>query len=85
MLIRIARIGSRNRVVLPLEVMDMLGVEPGDAVFFVVHDNTVRLSRSPETFGEYWQMHAGEDLPVPDDPDEVDPRQMQFGWDQKKY
>jgi antitoxin component of MazEF toxin-antitoxin module len=83
MLIRIARIGSRNRVVLPLEVMDMLGVEPGDAVFFVVRDNTVRLSRSPETFGEYWQMHA-ESLPVPDDPDEVDPRQMQFGWDQEE-
>ena len=41
MLIRIARIGSRNRVVLPLEVMDMLGVEPGDAVFFVVDRKSV--------------------------------------------
>lgn len=79
MLIRIAKVGSRNRVVLPPEVMDVLGLEVGDAVFFVVRDHTVRLSRSPETFGEYWQMPF-ESLPVPDDPEDVDPRQMRFGW-----
>lgn len=82
MLIRIAKVGSRNRVVLPPEVMDALGVEPGDALFFVVGQNGVRISRGPETFGEYLQLHAGT-LPVLEDPDDVDPDQMRFDWYQE--
>lgn len=79
MVIRVARVGSRNRVVLPPEVMDVLGLAAGDAVFFLVQGSSVRLSRSPETFGEYLQMHS-EPLPAADDLDDVDPRQMRFGW-----
>ncbi len=79
MIIRIAKVGSRNRVVLPPEVMDALGVGPGDALFFVVGQNGVRLSRSPETFGEYLQLHAAA-LPAMEDPDEEDPNQMRFDW-----
>lgn len=79
MIIRVARIGSRNRVVLPPEVMDILGVETGDAVFFLVQGASVRLSRSPATFGEYLQLH-GEPLPPVEDSEDVDPRQMRFGW-----
>lgn len=79
MMIRVAKIGTRNRVVLPPEVLDILGVEAGDAVFFLVQGASVRLSRSPETFGEYLQLH-GEPLGAPDDLDDVDPRQMRFGW-----
>lgn len=79
MLIRVAKVGTRNRVVLPTEVMDVLGVESGDALFFVIRDNTVRLSRSPETYSEYLTLHS-ESLPAPDELDEIDPRQMRFGW-----
>lgn len=82
MVIRIAKVGSRNRVVLPPEVLDALGVAPGDALFFVVGQNSVRISRGPETFGEYLQLHAGT-LPVLEDPDEVDSRQMRFDWYQE--
>ena len=82
MLIRIAKVGSRNRVVLPPEVMDALGVEPGDALFFVVGQNSVRLSRGPESFGEYLQLHAGT-LPALEDADDVDPNQMRFDWYQE--
>lgn len=82
MVIRIAKVGSRNRVVLPPEVMDALGVGPGDALFFVLGQNGVRLSRGPETFGEYLQLHAGT-LPVLEDPDDVDPNQMRFDWYQE--
>ncbi len=79
MLIRVAKVGTRNRVVLPIEVMDVLGVEAGDALFFVVRDNIVRLSRSPETYSEYLTLHS-ESLPPPDELDDIDPRQMHFGW-----
>jgi antitoxin component of MazEF toxin-antitoxin module len=82
MVIRIAKVGSRNRVVLPPEVLDALGVAPGDALFFVVGQNSVRISRGPETFGEYLQLHAGT-LPALEDPDEVDPSQMRFDWYQE--
>ncbi|HNS03866.1 MAG TPA: AbrB/MazE/SpoVT family DNA-binding domain-containing protein [Anaerolineae bacterium] len=82
MIIRIAKVGSRNRVVLPPEVMDALGIAEGDALFFVVGQNGVRLSRSPETFGEYLQLHAGA-LPASDDPDDLDSRQMHFDWYQE--
>lgn len=82
MVIRIAKVGTRNRVVLPPEVMDALGVAEGDALFFVVGQNSVRISRSPETFGEYLQLHAGS-LPATDDPDDVDSRQMHFDWFQE--
>jgi bifunctional DNA-binding transcriptional regulator/antitoxin component of YhaV-PrlF toxin-antitoxin module len=78
MLIRVAKLGTRNRVVLPPEVLDVLGVGPGDPLFFVVRGQDVRLSRSPGDFGEYLLMHS-EALPAPMD-DEVDPRQMRFGW-----
>ena len=79
MLIRVAKVGTRNRIVLPPEVMDALGVHPGDASFFVVRDSSVSLSRSPETFGEYLMLHA-DTLPAPVDIDDVDSRQMRFGW-----
>lgn len=79
MMIRVARIGTRNRVVLPPEVLDVLGVDAGDAVFFLIQGASVRLSRSPETFGEYLQLH-GEPLPAPDDTEDIDPHQMRFGW-----
>lgn len=82
MIIRIAKVGSRNRVVLPQEALDLLGVTVGDALFFVIANHTVRLSRSPETFGEYLQLHAGA-LPALDDPDEHDPNQMVFDWYQE--
>ncbi len=82
MVIRIAKVGSRNRVVLPPEVMDALGIAEGDALFFVVGQNGVRLSRSPETFGEYLQLHAGA-LPTTDEPDDDDSRQMRFDWYQE--
>ncbi len=82
MVIRIAKVGTRNRVVLPPEVMDALGVDVGDAVFFVLGQSGVRISRGPETFGEYLQLHAGT-LPALEDPDEVDPNQMRFDWYQE--
>jgi bifunctional DNA-binding transcriptional regulator/antitoxin component of YhaV-PrlF toxin-antitoxin module len=82
MVIRIAKVGSRNRVVLPPEVMDALGVGPGDALFFVVGQNGVRISRGPETFGEYLQLHAGA-LPALEDPEDLDPNQMRFDWHQE--
>ncbi len=83
MFIRIAKLGTRNRVVLPPEVMDALGLAPGDALFFIVGQNSVRISRSPETFGEYLLLHEGT-LPALDDPDDVDSRQMRFEWYQEK-
>lgn len=79
MRIRVAKLGTRNRVVLPPEVIDVLGVHPGDPLFFVIRGQSVRLSRSPEDFGEYLLLHS-ESLPAPEDLDEVDPRQMRFGW-----
>ncbi|MFZ2486826.1 MAG: AbrB/MazE/SpoVT family DNA-binding domain-containing protein [Anaerolineae bacterium] len=82
MLIRIAKLGSRNRVVLPPEAMEALGVGPGDAVFFLIDPRGVRLSRSPETFSEYLQLHAGA-LPSFDAEDDVDPDQMRFDWYQE--
>lgn len=77
--IRVAKVGSRNRVVLPMEVMEALGLTMGDALFFLVREDGVRLSRSPETFGEYMQLHF-EPLPAHDAGEEVDSRQMRFGW-----
>jgi bifunctional DNA-binding transcriptional regulator/antitoxin component of YhaV-PrlF toxin-antitoxin module len=79
MRIRVAKVGTRNRVVLPPEVLDVLGVHPGDPLFFIIRGQSVRLSRSPEDFGEYLLLHS-ESLPAPEDLDEVDPRQMRFGW-----
>ena len=80
MMIRVAKIGTRNRVVLPPEVIDLLGLEVGDAVFFVIRGADVRLSRSPENFAEYLHLHA-QALPAVDELDEeIDPRQMRFGW-----
>lgn len=84
MLIRVSRVGTKNRVVLPVEVMDVLGVQAGDPIFFVVRDNTVRLSRSPQTFGEYLHLHA-EPLASLDEDDDIDPRQMRFGWPEEEY
>jgi len=83
MLIRPAKIGSRNRVVLPPEIMDALGVGPGDVVFFVVGQNGVRLSRGPETFAEYLQLHSGVLASAEDDPDADPTLQMQFDWFQE--
>jgi len=79
MIIRVAKLGTRNRVVLPPDVMDVLGLSPGDPLFFVIRGQDVRLSRSPEDFGEYLRLHM-ESLPAPEDYDEIDPRQMRFGW-----
>ena len=80
--IRVAKVGSRNRVVLPLEVMEALGLATGDALFFLVREDGVRLSRSPETFGEYLQLHF-EPLPAHDEDAEIDSRQMRFGWSEE--
>lgn len=82
MVIRIAKVGTRNRVVMPPEVMDVLGLAPGDAIFFVVGQSSVRISRSPETFAEYLQLHAGT-LPALEDPDEDDSSQLRFDWYQE--
>lgn len=79
MRLRVTKIGTRNRIVLPPDVMDVLGVEPGDPLFFIISGGSVRLSRSPEDFGEYLLLHS-ESLAAPEDLDEVDPRQMRFGW-----
>lgn len=79
MMIRVSRVGTRNRVVLPVEVMELLGLKPGDPVFFVVRDREVHMSRSPETFAEYLRIHS-EALPVLEDLEDVDPRQMRFAW-----
>ena len=57
----------------------MLGVDPGDPIFFIIRGQNVRLSRSPEDFAEYLLIHS-ETLAAPEDLDEVDPRQMRFGW-----
>jgi len=84
MKLRIAKIGTRNRLVLPPDVMDVLGVEPGDAVFFIISGENIRLSRSPEDFGEYLLLH-GESLSAPEDLDEVDPRQMRFSWSDQAF
>jgi len=83
MIIRVAKVGTRNRVVLPVEVLDVLGVDPGDALFFVIRDHTVQLSRSPADYGEYLMLH-NESLPAPMDFDDMDPRQMHFGWGEKE-
>lgn len=80
MMIRVARIGSRNRVVLPVEVMDVLGLSTNDAVFFLIHGREVRMSRGPDNFAEYLQLHAEPLPPVVDFDEEDDPRQMRFGW-----
>lgn len=83
MIIRVARIGSRNRVVLPVEVMDVLGLSANDALFFLIRGREVHLSRGPDNFAEYLQLHA-EPLPaVVDFDEEVDPRQMRFGWQEE--
>ena len=83
MFIRPAKIGSRNRVVLPPEIMDALGVGPGDVVFFVAGQQGVRLSRGPATFAEYLQLHSGV-LASPEDDSDADPAlQMQFDWFQE--
>lgn len=79
MKIRVAKVGTRNRVVLPPEVLDVLGIDPGDPIFFIIRGQNVRLSRSPEDFAEYLLIHS-ETLPAPEDLDEADPRQMRFGW-----
>lgn len=84
MIIRVAKVGTRNRVVLPVEVLDVLGVDSGDALFFVIRDHTVQLSRSPENFSEYLALHS-ESLPAPEDMDDIDPRQMRFGWGEEAW
>ncbi len=84
MIIRVAKVGTRNRVVLPVEVLDALGVDPGDALFFVIRDHTVQLSRSPADYSEYLTLH-NESLPAPMDPDDIDPRQMHFGWGEEEW
>ncbi|MEA3336004.1 MAG: AbrB/MazE/SpoVT family DNA-binding domain-containing protein [Chloroflexota bacterium] len=81
MRIRVAKVGTRNRIVLPPEVMDVLGVNSGDAVFFVIRGPGVQLSRSPENYEEYLLLHS-ETLPAPEDfdLDEVDSCQIRFPW-----
>jgi len=79
MKLRVAKLGTRNRIVLPPDVLEALGLEAGDPIFFVIRGGDVRLSRSPEDFGEYLLLHS-ETLPAPEDFDEIDPRQMRFGW-----
>ena len=86
MLIRPAKIGSRNRVVLPPEIMDSLGVGPGDVLFFVVGRYGVCLSRGPETFAEYLQLHTGPLASADDEDTDTDPSlQMHFDWFQETF
>ena len=51
--------------------------------FFIIRGQDVRLSRSPADFAEYLQLHSVS-LPALADTDEIDSRQMQFGWGDEK-
>jgi AbrB family looped-hinge helix DNA binding protein len=54
----VAVIGSRGRVVLPQEVREALGLNPGDTVFFLQDGDQIRLARAPEDFGEYMGLYG---------------------------
>lgn len=42
-----ARLGVKSQVVLPKAVRDALGLKPGDAFAFVIHDHEVKVIRAP--------------------------------------
>ena len=54
----IAVLRSRGRLVLPAEVRGQLGLSEGDAVLFLIDGDQVRLTRSPENFGEYLALYG---------------------------
>lgn len=87
MKIRVTKVGTRHRIVLPPDVLEALGVDAGDTLFFVISSGArgpeVRLSRSPETFDEYLLLHS-EPLPFPEEVEEVDDRQLRFSWWQQR-
>ncbi len=62
----VAVVGSRGRVALPREVRELLRLEEGDTVFFLIEGDRVRLARSPEDFGEYLGLYGS----APELPDE---------------
>jgi len=48
-----AKLSSRGQMVLPKEVREALGVQPGDVVFFVIEGDTVRIFPKPKDYVEY--------------------------------
>jgi AbrB family looped-hinge helix DNA binding protein len=40
------RVGPKGQVVIPKEIRELLGIEPGDEVDFAVQDGGVRIERS---------------------------------------
>ena len=41
------RLGVKSQVVLPKAVREALGLKPGDAFAFVIHDHEVKVIRAP--------------------------------------
>jgi AbrB family looped-hinge helix DNA binding protein len=62
----IARISSKNQIVLPKEVREALGVHGGDSVIFLVDGNKAIIRSRPDSFTEaiaglYEEIGAGQD------------------------
>jgi AbrB family looped-hinge helix DNA binding protein len=48
----IARVSSKNQIVLPKTVRDALGVQSGDSVIFLVDGDKVLIRSRPDSFTE---------------------------------
>lgn len=46
----ITRIGKRNQVTIPAEMLRKLGLAPGDRVGVVLEDDTILVEKSPDPF-----------------------------------
>jgi len=42
----LAKLTSKNQVVIPKEVREILNLKPGDYIAFIVEDNTVRVKKA---------------------------------------
>ncbi len=57
-----ARLDRQGRMVVPREVRDAVGVNPGDVLFFLVAGGQVRVTRSPGSLEEYRSLFGGEPI-----------------------
>ena len=49
----LAKLNSRNQLVLPKEAREALGVKPGSQVVVIVEEQSVRLLPEPENWTDY--------------------------------
>ena len=42
----VSRLSSKSQITIPKEVRDAIGLQPGDAVTYEVHDNVIELKRA---------------------------------------